>query len=51
MAVEIKELNINNSTEDEIKDKLMIAMLESLYNNKMIDINVYKKVKAEIEKS
>jgi len=48
LAVELKE---KNSTKDEIREKLMVAMLESLYKQEMIDINVYKKVKAEIERS
>lgn len=51
MAVDILELNTDKSTEEEIRKKLMIAMLDSLYTQKFIDINVYKKVKAEIEKS
>lgn len=38
-------------TEEKRKKILMLAMLENLYRNKLIDINIYNKVKAEIEKS
>lgn len=47
MAVDIK----NKSTEKEIEKRLLSAMLDSLYTQEYIDINVYKKVKAEIKKS
>ena len=51
MPVEAKELDIDSSTEEKIREKLMMAMLESLYKQNMIDVNIYKKVKAEIRKS
>ena len=40
-----------NTTDEEVKEKLMMAMLESLFKKDMIDANVYKKVKAEIKRS
>ncbi|GEM_PF-4935106 len=46
--VEEKELVIDNK---EIKKKVQLSMLYSLYKKQMIDINIYKKVKAEIERS
>jgi len=51
MAVDTLELNTDKSTEEEIKRRLLTAMLDSLYTQEFIDINVYKKVKAEIKKS
>ena len=51
MAEDTLELNTDKSTEEEIKRRLLTAMLDSLYTQEFIDINVYKKVKAEIKKS
>ena len=50
MAVDIKEINTDKSTEEEIEKRLLTSMLDSLYKNNHIDINVYKKVKADIKK-
>lgn len=48
MVAGVKE---KNTTDEEVKEKLMMAMLESLFKKDMIDANVYKKVKAEIKRS
>ena len=34
----------------QIDKLLMISMLESLFNNNLIDVNAYNKARAEIEK-
>lgn len=52
MEVAEKVLSLEETLTEEKKKKiLMLAMLENLYRNKLIDINIYNKVKAEIEKS
>lgn len=40
----------NKTTEEEIKKRLLAAMLDSLHKNNYIDGAVYKKVKADIKK-
>lgn len=47
----VKEQIEDKQLDKEIERRVLSAMLKSLYKNKYIDINVYKKVEAEINKS